>query len=98
MATDPQRKSYAQTLIELGPRQQEVLALLDAFDQRGGLSAWEIADLTKRLVHAVRPRICELRKLGLVREAGERWEPRTERHEAVWKVAAQDADGQMLIT
>jgi predicted transcriptional regulator len=97
MSTEPQRKSFAQTLIELGPRQQEVLALLDAFDHRGGLSAWEIADLTKRLVHAVRPRLCELRKRGLIREAGERWEPRTERHEAVWKVSQADDAGQMLM-
>lgn len=80
--------------MELGPRQREVV---DVLTRSYGLSAWEIADKTKRLVHAVRPRLTELRGLGIVREAGERWEPRTQRHEAVWKVVGEDSDGQLRL-
>jgi len=80
-------------LQELGPRQREVIDLLVRYSH--GLSAWEIADRAQRLVHAVRPRLTELREMGLVREAGERWEQRTERNETVWRVATFEDDGQM---
>ena len=93
MSTKAQLKSWHETLRELGPRQREVVDLLLRCSQ--GLSAWEIADRTKRLVHAVRPRLTELRAMGMVREAGERWEPRTERHEAVWKLTPFDNEGQL---
>ena len=39
-----------------------------------------------------------LRNLGprqRIREAGERWEPRTQRHETVWIVTPVDDGGQM---
>lgn len=79
---------------ELGPRQREVVdELVRAYPR--GLSAWELSARLKRLVHAVRPRLTELRKLGIVREAGERWEPVTERHEALWVVTPHEDDGQM---
>ena len=97
MSTKSQIKSFSQTMQELGARQQEVLALLT--NHHGGLSAWEIADKTRRLVHAVRPRLCELRDRGLVQEAGIRWESRTERHETVWKIVpVDDPDGQLRMT
>ena len=60
-----------------------------------GLSAWEISDVTKRLVHAVRPRLCELKAMGLIREHGRRWEPRTERHEVVYVANKWDDSGQI---
>lgn len=93
MSTEPQRQSWYQTLHELGPRQREVIDLLCQYGRP--MSAWEIADLTKRLVHAVRPRLTELKGKGIVREAGARWEPRTQRHEAVWAVVPDEEDGQL---
>ena len=93
MGTVQQRASWAQTKAELGPRQREVLALLQ--NEPGGLSAWQIADRTGRLVHAVRPRLTELAGAGLVRQRGERWEERTGRSEAVW-VATDPNQGPQL--
>lgn len=93
MATIGQLKSFRQVLADLGPRQREVVAVLVRYSR--GLSAWEIADITKRLVHAVRPRLTELRKLGVVKESGERWEVRTQRHEAIWSLTRWDEVGQL---
>jgi len=92
MSTRAQLKSWYQILRNLGPRQREIIDLLAA---SRGLSAWELSDMTNHLVHAVRPRLTELRALGLIREAGERWEPRTQRHETVWIVTPVDDGGQM---
>ena len=93
MATSPQRDSYHKTLSELGPRQHEVY--VEISQSFRGLSAWELADKLGRLVHAVRPRIVELKDKGVVRESGERWEPRTQRNEAIWVACRPEDNGQL---
>lgn len=70
----------------------EVLSLLQKHPE--GLSAWQIASMIRRFVHAVRPRITELKQLGVVREIAERYEENTKRHEAVWGLV-NEVDGQM---
>ncbi len=94
MSTAAQLASYHQPLRELGPRQREVVDLLNRYYAKG-LTAWELAGLTKRYVHAVRPRLTELRDLGVVRESGETWHAETGRKETVWKLVAFDDSGQM---
>lgn len=91
MATDAQLKSWNQTLQELGPRQREVVSFLSMY---GRMSAWQIAERAGRLVHAVRPRLTELKGLGLLREAGERYETMTQRHEAMWELV-KPGQGQL---
>lgn len=91
--TPAQIESWDRTLNELGARQRQVIDVLSHHPQ--GLSAWQIAEITGRLVHAVRPRLTELQKAGLVRAAGERLEAKTERREAVWVVTPFETDGQM---
>lgn len=92
MSTRAQLDSWMRTLRELGPRQREVL---DVLLQSGRLGATQIADRVGKHVYVVRPRITELVKLGYIREAGERWEERTQRREAVWMVTPHENDGQM---
>ena len=78
------RASYTAVLAGLAPRQAEVLEALVA--SPAGLTAWELADRVHRLVHAVRPRLTELKKRGHVTTCGRRWYAPTARHEAVWQV------------
>jgi len=92
MSTRAQLDSWIRTLAELGPRQREVL---DVLMHGGKMGATQIADRVGKHVYVVRPRITELAKMGVIHEAGERWEPRTQRHEAVWMVTPHDNDGQM---
>jgi len=81
----------------LGARQGEVLAQLEGAPS--GLTAWEIANKIHRLVHAVRPRLTEMRKLGLIECVGKRYYKPTDRMEAIWqvKVSKHDPDGQMVM-
>lgn len=85
MSTHAQIRSWEQTCLTLGPRQLEVMECLAV--NHPGLTAWELAARLGRMIHALRPRITELRKKGLVIENGERWHEQTQRHEAVWVVA-----------
>jgi len=84
MSTKQQIESLDKTNTELGPRQEEVLKLIRSHPE--GLGAWQIAAMTRRYVHAVRPRINELVARGLVEQRGERWEESTKRHEAIWVI------------
>lgn len=82
-------ESWEKTIAQLGPRTLEVVKALKAAP--AGLTAWEIASQTGRLVHAVRPRLTELKKnRGLVRTIGKRFYEPTQRQEAVWVL--QDPD------
>lgn len=92
MSTVQQLDSFRRTLLELGPRQREVVAYLQTHRRA---SAWEMAANLKRYVHAVRPRITELAKLGLVRQAGEVWHGQTQRMEATWELVVPHEKGQM---
>lgn len=80
--TKQQLLSFEKTKPVIGKRQREVIEMLKIHPR--GLSAWEIASFTDRMIHTVRPRISELRKLGIVKQSGDRYEPETDRHEAVW--------------
>lgn len=84
MSTQSQISSWHKTLSELEPRQREVVAYLQIHKRA---SAWEMAANLKRFVHAVRPRLTELEKLGVIRAAGARYEPTTDRKETVWELA-----------
>jgi predicted transcriptional regulator len=85
MSTAQQRDSWNQTQTELGPRQREVLDAL-AGAEPVGLSAWELSDRLRRLVHAVRPRLTELKLMGRIYQSGERFCRITMRNEAVWRI------------
>jgi hypothetical protein len=84
MSTKEQVDSYYKTLSELGSRQFDVLYRIKTHPE--GISAWQISKLTGVFVHAVRPRIVELKNMGLIRQSGQRWNQETNRHEAVWSI------------
>jgi predicted transcriptional regulator len=88
------RESFNRIQEHLGPRHKEVMDLLET---SGPLTAWEVAEKTGRMIHTVRPRLCELAGKGLVETVGEKlWKP-TDRNEAVWAVKAKtyfDVTGQ----
>lgn len=95
MSTRAQIESWHKTISELGPRQHEVIdALVSA--EPTGLSAWELADRLNRFVHAVRPRLTELKGMGLVYEWGERFCRYTDRHEAVWRIVQPDKQMDLI--
>lgn len=85
------RASYGQVLEELGERQAQVFAVVAALP---GITAWEIAAQIKRYVHAVRPRLTELRDKGLIEEQGTKWRPETSRTEARWVLSDPPNGGQ----
>jgi len=90
MTLPTQSESWDKTLAELGPRQREVL---DAIRRHpSGASAWELSTELRRDVYTVRPRICELFKMGVIREVGTRWEASTYRHETVWGIVLNRAE------
>jgi predicted transcriptional regulator len=91
MSTQTQIESWHKTLSELGPRQREVLNALLVHPR----SAWELSKECGRMVHAVRPRLTELKAKGMIREAGERYEPITDRNEAVWEVVLPGEGDQL---
>jgi predicted ArsR family transcriptional regulator len=93
MSTRPQLKSWNATLRSLGARQREVVEVLCHYSI--GLGASQIADHLSRHPYVVRPRLTELAQMGLVQEVGERWEERTQRHEALWVLTPPDEDGQL---
>lgn len=86
---ETRRASYEQVIGELGTRQSEVL---HAVQSHPGITAWEIAAQIKRYVHAVRPRLTELRAKGLVEAQGTKWHQETLRTEAMWFM--RDSTGQ----
>lgn len=86
---DTRAESYFQTLPDLGDRQREVLAVLAAAP--AGLTAWEVQARVlergeERLIHAIRPRLTELAKVGVVEKCGRRWWEPTQRNEWVWRI------------
>lgn len=83
MSTAQQQKSWQMTLQELGPRQREVMEWLERH-RTEGLSAWELAEKLGRYVHSIRPRLTELKQMGLIKQKGETYHQQTQRHEAVW--------------
>lgn len=93
MTTKAQIDSWHKTIDELGPRQREVINAL--MERR--LSAWQLAHQCNRLVHAVRPRLTELKAKGIIRDAGERYEPITERNETVWELVLPGDEDQLSL-
>lgn len=87
-----QAQSWEAIKNDLGPRQIEVLELLARHPE--GMTSWEIAANTARLVHAVRPRLTELKGLGIVAAIGTRYHRATERNEAVWIIAPRPTSPQ----
>lgn len=90
---ETRKSSWWATKAELGPRQREVLEQLT--ETPSGLTAWQLSEILGRLVHAVRPRLCELAKIGLIKTTGVRWQPKTARSEAVWVVNQQPGQMEM---
>jgi len=81
------RESWEATQPTLPKRREEVYALLQKHSQ--GLSAWQIARYLNRDVYTVRPRITELYNMGIIECTGKRFEPKTNRKEAVWSLPKQ---------
>lgn len=78
-------ESWSKVRAQLGSRQTEVIGCLES-RWASGLSAWEISEITGRLVHAVRPRLTELRKKGMIEAVGKRFCEKTDRNETVWRI------------
>lgn len=79
----------------LGDRQWEVFSLVAYHSS--GLSAWEVASKLNRPVYVVRPRLTELRKLGLLSVSGLKYHPETDRRESIWSATPTvhfDTSGQ----
>lgn len=86
------RESWDKTQAILGPRQKEVLDLVkEASGSAGlyaGITAWEIAIALKRDVYVVRPRLTELKALGVIVAQGTKFHPGTDRNETSWVLNA----------
>lgn len=78
-------ESYVQIVPKVGPRQLEILKLL-ADNPKTGATAWEIAEVSGRMIHTVRPRLTELCIMGIIQESGSRWYEKTQRNETIWKL------------
>ena len=61
--------------------------VMEALREHGALTADQIADVLSRSCLAIRPRVAECHKLGLVRDTGERRVNRSGKRAAVWEVA-----------
>ena len=93
LAEKIRNQSWDQFQVKLGDRQKETLAVVRQYGDRG-ITAWEISQLTKRMIHTVRPRLTELLSYKLVKVIGRRYHPETDRMESVWAVNDTDPDGQ----
>ena len=81
-STETRNESYHLLTPKLGQRQREVYELLC---QLGPLSNRHIADILKRPINAVVPRVFELRQMGLVEEAGTVYDHGTARRVTAWR-------------
>ena len=90
------RESWDKTRENLGPRQREVLERIRSAHDHG-LTAWELSIHLGRMVHAVRPRLTELRDRGLIRAIRKKYHPETDRTESVWVVVKTDNQGNPLL-
>ena len=59
---------------------------LQAFGYKGPSTADEIATYLGKTVLAIRPRVAELRRLGLIQDTGERRTNESGRRAAVWRI------------
>ena len=100
MTTDTRKQSWDKVVADLGERQKAVLQVF--LDKPGSTyTPWEIADLRGWLVHAVRPRLNELEKLGVLEICGVKFYEPTNRNEHAYRVkseyAGYDEAGQALM-
>ena len=78
MIADTRRESWDKILTDLGEKQAAVVRVfMDSYPK--DFTPWEIADLKGWLVHAVRPRMTELEKLGVLEICGVRYYEPTDR-------------------
>ena len=75
-------ESFDKVRSKLGDRQWEVFVLVAHHAK--GLSAWQVANLLKRPIYVVRPRLTELRGMGLLHVVGVTYHPETQRRESIW--------------
>ena len=97
MIADTRRESWDKILTDLGEKQAAVVRVfMDSYPK--DFTPWEIADLKGWLVHAVRPRMTELEKLGVLEICGVRYYEPTDRNEHVYRLIEKrqsfDDDGQ----
>lgn len=63
-----------------------------------GMTAWDLSWRLGRAVYVIRPRLTELKSLGLVHARGLRWHEETQRNEAIFfSGPAADAQGQLQL-
>jgi predicted transcriptional regulator len=87
---ETRQESYEKTLLTLGPQLRQVFGAL--FDM-GPSSAWQIARKMNREVYQIRPKLTNLRDMGLIKAVGKRYEPLYDRNEAIWDIV----DGQLRL-
>lgn len=75
-------QSFEKIKNSLADRQWEVFILVA--NHSNGLSAWQVATLLKRPVYVVRPRLTELRDMGLLQVTDVTYYPGTQRRESIW--------------
>lgn len=63
------------------------LDCLEALQGEGAMTADEIASLLHESILAIRPRITELNKMGLIKDTGERRKNASGRNAIVWRAA-----------
>ncbi len=82
-ATDTSQEAAGYMSLKQRPLQKKVLRMLDAW---GASTADELADRCMASILAVRPRLSELRRLGLVRDSGNRRKNVSGRRAIVWEL------------
>ena len=92
---ETRRLSHEAIVSSLGEKQREVYGVY-VFSPHP-LGPWEVADTLNKHVYVVRPRITELVELGVIEEAGTRFETRSGKRETTYRIkskASFDQRGQ----
>lgn len=83
ITSQTRRESWENVSTELSKRQREVITLLESY---GESTAWELAEYSGRMIHALRPRLTELQARGVIEAVGKKMYPKTGKSEAIWRL------------
>lgn len=89
-----QTESWAKTQATLSRRQAEVYNTLSM--STSPLSAFDVSEILSRQVYTIRPRLTELKQMGMIEPVGFKYHVSTDRNEAVWRVKESNGQGVLF--